>query len=88
MGGNYQRIGKYSKAVDLFQKGLAVLRKVPGVDSPSYSISLIGLAYLETDMGNYSVAEKVYDEADGLLKAKRRASIRCTRVSGTIGVPI
>src|SRR5260221_9849834 len=70
MGGNYQRMGKYSRAEGLFQKGLAVLAKVPGKESPSYAISLIGLAYLQTDMGNYSAAEKVYDEADVLLKAQ------------------
>jgi tetratricopeptide (TPR) repeat protein len=70
MGGNYQRMGKYSRAEALFQKGLAVLAKVPGKESPSYAISLIGLAYLQTDMGNYSAAEKVYDEADGLLKVQ------------------
>jgi CHAT domain-containing protein len=68
MAGNYQRMGQYAKAEDLFQKGLAVLRKNPGVDHPSYSVSLIGLAYLQTDLGNYAVAEKVYNEADGLLK--------------------
>src|SRR6202040_2341307 len=45
MGGNYQRMGKYSRAESLFQKGLAVLAKVPGKESPSYAISLIGLAY-------------------------------------------
>jgi CHAT domain-containing protein len=70
MGGNYQRMGKYSRAESLFQKGLAVLAKVPGKDSPSYAISLIGLAYLQTDMGNYSAAEKVYNEADALLKVQ------------------
>jgi CHAT domain-containing protein/Tfp pilus assembly protein PilF len=70
MGGNYQRMGKYSRAEELFQKGLAVLAKVPGKESPSYAISLIGLAYLQTDMGNYSAAEKVYDEADALLKVQ------------------
>ena len=32
--------------------------------------ALIGLAYLQTDMGNYSAAEKVYDEADALLKVQ------------------
>src|SRR5260370_21183660 len=70
MGGNYQRMGKYSRAESLFQNVLAVFSNVPGKESPSYAISLIGLAYLQTDMGRYSAAEQVYDESDVLLKVQ------------------
>ncbi len=40
----------------------------PGVNHPAYSASLAGYAYLQTDLGHYSKAEKLYDEAGKLLR--------------------
>ena len=68
LAGTYQRIGKYSKAETLFEKGLDVLRVKPGVNHPAYSASLVAYAYLQTDLGHYSTAEKLYDESGKLLR--------------------
>ncbi len=68
LAGTYQRVGKYSKAEALFEKGLNVLRVKPGPNHPAYSASLVGYAYLQADLGHYSTAEKLYDEAGKLLR--------------------
>ena len=68
LAGTYQRIGKYAKAEALFQKGLDVLRKKPGINHPAYSASLVAYAYLQADLGHYSAAEKLYDEGGKLLR--------------------
>ncbi len=48
-------------------KGLDVLRRKPGVNHPAYSASLVAYAFLQADLGHYSVAEKLYDESGKLL---------------------
>ena len=68
LAGTYQRVGKYGKSEELFEKGLNVLRVNPGPDHPAYSASLVGYAYLQADLGHYSAAEKLYDEAGKLLR--------------------
>jgi CHAT domain-containing protein len=66
--GTCQRVGKYAKSEALFQKGLAVLRKKPGINHPAYSASLVAFAYLQADLGHYSAAEKLYNESGVLLR--------------------
>ena len=39
-----------------------------GSEHPAYAASLVGYAYLQTDLGHYSTAEKLYDEAGKLLR--------------------
>lgn len=68
LAGTYQRIGKYAKAEALFEKGLEVLRRKPGINHPAYSASLVAFAYLQADLGHYSAAEKLYDESGRLLR--------------------
>jgi len=68
LAGTYQRVGRYGKSAELFEKGLKVLRVKPGPDHPAYSASLVGYAYLQADLGHYSTAEKLYDEAGKLLR--------------------
>lgn len=68
LAGTYQRVGKYAKAEALFQKGLDVLRRKPGVNHPAYSASLVAYAYLQADLGHYAAAEKLYDESGKLLR--------------------
>lgn len=68
LAGTYQRVGRYANAEAMFEKGLDVLRRKPGVNHPAYSASLAGYAYLQTDLGHYSTAEKLYDEAGKLLR--------------------
>ncbi len=68
LAGTYQRTGKYAKAEAIFEKGLAVLRRKPGVNHPAYSASLVAFAYLQADLGHYSAAEKLYDESGRLLR--------------------
>lgn len=67
LAGTYQRVGKYSKAEELFDKGLAILRVRPGVDHPAYSASLVAAAYLQAELGHYSAAERLYAESGDLL---------------------
>ena len=66
--GTCHRTGKYAKAEGLFEKGLEVLRKKPGINHPAYSASLVAYAYLQTDLGHYSAAEKLYDEGGRLMR--------------------
>ena len=68
LAGTYQRVGKYGKSEDLFEKGLDVLRRKPGVNHPAYSASLVAYAYLQADLGHYSTAEKLYEESGRLLR--------------------
>jgi CHAT domain-containing protein/tetratricopeptide (TPR) repeat protein len=68
LAGTYQRVGKYSQAERLFEKGLEVLRIKPGVNHPAYSASLVAYAFLQAELGHYSAAEKLYDESGKLLK--------------------
>jgi len=68
LAGTYQRVGKYAKAEALFEKGLDVLRRKPGINHPAYSASLVAYAYLQTDLGHYAAAEKLYDESGKLLR--------------------
>ena len=68
LAGTYQRVGRYANSEAMFEKGLNVLRVKPGVNHPAYSASLVGYAYLQTDLGHYSAAEKLYDEAGKLLR--------------------
>ena len=68
LAGTYQRVGKYANSATLFEKGLEVLKKKPGVNHPAYSASLVAYAYLQADLGHYSVAGKLYDEAGKLLR--------------------
>ncbi len=68
LAGTYQRVGKYTQAETLFEEGLAVLRRKPGVNHPAYSASLVAYAYLQADLGHYSAAEKLYDESGKLLR--------------------
>ncbi len=68
LAGTYQRVGKYAKAEALFEKGLDVRRKKPGINHPAYSASLVAFAYLQADLGHYSAAEKLYDESGKLLR--------------------
>jgi CHAT domain-containing protein/tetratricopeptide (TPR) repeat protein len=68
LAGTYQRVGKYAPAEAMFQKGLDVLRKKPGMNHPAYSASLVAFAYLQADLGHYSAAEKLYDESGRLLR--------------------
>ena len=68
LAGTYQRVGRYANAEAMFEKGLNVLRVKPGVNHPAYAASLVGYAYLQTDLGHYSTAEKLYDEAGKLLR--------------------
>ena len=68
LAGTYQRVGRYANAEAMFEKGLNILRVKPGVNHPAYSASLVGYAYLQTDLGHYSAAEKLYDEAGKLLR--------------------
>ena len=72
LAGTYQRIGRYAKAEVLFEKGLDVLRKKPGVNHPAYSASLVAFAYLQADLGRYARAEKLYDESGKLLREQLR----------------
>src|SRR5436309_11092243 len=65
LAGTYQRVGQYGKAEALFEKGLDVLRRKPGVNHPAYSASLVAYAYLQADLGHYSVAEKRHGQAGG-----------------------
>jgi tetratricopeptide (TPR) repeat protein len=77
--GTYQRAGKYTESEALFEKGLQVLRRKPGVNHPAYSASLVAYAYLQADLGHYSAAEKLYDESGKLLREQlgRAASLLC-----------
>ena len=68
LAGTYQRVGKYADAEALFEKGLLVLRRKPGVNHPAYSASLVAYAYLQADLGHYATAEKLYDESGKLLR--------------------
>jgi CHAT domain-containing protein/tetratricopeptide (TPR) repeat protein len=68
LAGTYQRVGKYAKSEELFEKGLDTLRKKPGVNHPAYSASLVAYAFLQADLGHYSAAEKLYDESGKLLR--------------------
>ncbi|HJT68988.1 MAG TPA: CHAT domain-containing tetratricopeptide repeat protein [Terriglobales bacterium] len=68
LAGTYQRVGKYGKAEELFDKGLAVLRVRPGINHPAYSASLVASAYLQAELGHYPAAEKLYAEAGELLR--------------------
>ncbi len=68
LAGTYQRVGKYANAEALFEKGLQILRRKPGVNHPAYSASLVAYAYLQADLGHYSTAEKLYDESGKLLR--------------------
>jgi CHAT domain-containing protein/tetratricopeptide (TPR) repeat protein len=68
LAGTYQRVGKYAKSEELFEKGLDVLRKKPGINHPAYSASLVAYAFLQADLGHYSAAEKLYDESGKLLR--------------------
>ncbi|HEY7391532.1 MAG TPA: tetratricopeptide repeat protein, partial [Bryobacteraceae bacterium] len=67
LAGTYQRIGKYANAENLFEKGLDVLRRKPGVHHPAYSASLAAYAYLQADLGHYAKAETLYEESGKLL---------------------
>ena len=68
LAGTYQRAGKYAKSEELFERGLDVLRKKPGINHPAYSASLVAYAFLQADLGHYSAAEKLYDESGKLLR--------------------
>ena len=68
LAGTYQRVGKYAESEATFEKGLAVLRRKPGVNHPAYSASLVAYAYLQADLGHYSAAEKLYAESGKLLR--------------------
>jgi CHAT domain-containing protein/tetratricopeptide (TPR) repeat protein len=68
LAGTYQRVGKYAKAEELFDEGLAILRVRPGVDHPAYSASLVAAAYLQAELGHYAAAERLYAEGGDLLK--------------------
>jgi len=68
LAGTYQRVGKYGKAEELFDKGLAVLRVRPGINHPAYSASLVAAAYLQAELGHYVTAEKLYSESGDLLE--------------------
>lgn len=68
LAGTYQRIGKYTSAEKIFEIGLGVLRKKPGVNHPAYSASLVAYAYLQADLGHYAKAEKLYEEGGKLLR--------------------
>lgn len=68
LAGTYQRAGRYAKSEALFQKGLDVLRRKPGIHHPAYSASLVAFAYLQADLGHYSAAEKLYNESGVLLR--------------------
>jgi CHAT domain-containing protein len=68
LAGTYQRVGRYAKSEALFQKGLEVLRRKPGINHPAYSASLVAFAYLQADLGHYSAAEKLYEESGTLLR--------------------
>jgi CHAT domain-containing protein/Tfp pilus assembly protein PilF len=68
LAGTYQRVGKYGKAEELFDKGLAVLRVRPGIHHPAYSASLVASAYLQAELGHYAAAEKLYAEGGTLLR--------------------
>jgi len=70
LAGTYQRVGKYAKAEELFDKGLAILRVRPGVNHPAYSASLVAAAYLQADLGHYVAAERLYAEAGDLLRVQ------------------
>ena len=52
-----------------FTTALDVLRKTIGPTHPIYATSLMGPANLEMELGNYSAAEKFYNEAAPLLKS-------------------
>jgi len=68
LAGTYQRVGRYSQAEELFDKGLGVLRVRPGVNHPAYSASLVAAAYLQAELGHYASAEKLYAEGGDLLQ--------------------
>jgi CHAT domain-containing protein/tetratricopeptide (TPR) repeat protein len=68
LAGTCQRAGKYAKSEALFQKGLDVLRRKPGIHHPAYSASLVAFAYLQAELGHYSAAEKLYNESGDLLR--------------------
>jgi CHAT domain-containing protein/lipopolysaccharide biosynthesis regulator YciM len=68
LAGTYQRVGRYAPAEALFEKGLAVLRRNPGINHPAYSASLVAYASLQADLGHYSTAEKLYDESGRLMR--------------------
>src|SRR5262249_9708265 len=68
LAGTYQRVGKYARAEEVFEKGLDVLRRKPGVNHPAYSASLVAFAYLQADLGHYARAEKLYEESGKLLR--------------------
>ena len=69
LAGNYHRLGKYRQAETDFSTALDVLRKTIGPTHPIYATSLMGPANLEMELGNYSAAEKYYNEAAPLLKS-------------------
>jgi CHAT domain-containing protein/tetratricopeptide (TPR) repeat protein len=70
LAGTYQRIGKFTEAEAVFQKGLASLRVKPGVKHPAYAASLLAAAALEVDLGRFSEAERMYDEGGRLVRAE------------------
>jgi CHAT domain-containing protein/tetratricopeptide (TPR) repeat protein len=69
LAGTYQRLGKYALADTTFANGLDALRVKPGIDHPSYAVSLLAYAALKVDLGRYVEAERLYDEGGGRLEA-------------------
>jgi tetratricopeptide (TPR) repeat protein len=59
----YRVQGNYSQAEPLYQRSLAILEKVLGIEHPNVSHSLNNLALLYYAHGNYSQAEPLYQRS-------------------------
>jgi CHAT domain-containing protein len=66
VGSFYSRVGKFDKAKEHLDKALALYRAQYGNDSPQLAFMLSNLAYVESRLGHYSGAWKLFSEGQQL----------------------
>jgi len=58
-----QEKGDYDRALDIYQRALALREKVSGIDSAAYSVALSSVAGIEHEKANYAEAVTLYERA-------------------------
>ena len=66
IGSFYSRIGKFDKAKEHLDKALALYREMYGNDSVQLAFIFSNLAYVESRLGNYTEAWKLFDDGQQL----------------------
>ncbi|HEX8924794.1 MAG TPA: tetratricopeptide repeat protein, partial [Terriglobales bacterium] len=66
IGSFYSRIGRFDKAREHLDKALTLYREMYGNDSPQVAFIFSNLAYVESRLGNYDAAWKLFGEGQQL----------------------